>query len=211
MKIEKVFLATGNPKKRREIEAIVQPLGVRVTTEEEVGGVGEVVEDGDTFEANAIKKARASARRTGIPSLADDSGLEVDALRGAPGVRSARYAGEGATDADNNRKLLDALKDVPDDKRTAAFRCVIAFALPAGKVDARIAFTAEGTCKGRILRASRGCNGFGYDPLFYYEPLGKTFAELPMDEKAKVSHRGKALAEFAERFQELLKRNRRER
>ena len=204
VKIERLFLATGNPKKRREIEAILAPLGVAVLTEKEVGPIGEVVEDGDTFEANAIKKACQSVQRTALVSLADDSGLEVDALGGAPGVHSSRYAGADAGDPDNIRKLLAAMREVPDGERSARFRCVIALAAPGGQGQANVLFTAEGRVKGRILREGRGTNGFGYDPVFFHEPSDCTFAELSMDDKAKVSHRGRALAQFARRLRALV-------
>jgi len=204
MEIEKIFLATANPKKRREIEEILGPLGVRVVTEEDVGAIGEVVEDGDTFEANAIKKACEGARRTGVASLADDSGLEVDALGGAPGVYSSRYAGKGAGDAERIGKLLDAMKDVPGGERSARFRCAIALAAPDGQGDAKVLLTAEGRVEGQILREERGENGFGYDPVFFHEPSGCTFAELSMEQKAAVSHRGTALSEFTKRLRALM-------
>ena len=205
MKLDKLFLATGNRNKRREIEALVRPLGIKVITLDEVGDIGEPVEDGDTFEANACKKALYGASKTGLCCLADDSGLEVDALGGAPGVLSARYAGRNATDEANNRKLLAALEDVPDEKRTARFRCVMALAAPLGDSGARIVFTTEGAVGGRILREARGANGFGYDPLFFHPPSGAAFAELSMEAKSKVSHRGKALARFAARLQEMIR------
>lgn len=199
-----MFLATGNPNKRREIKGILAPLDVTVLTEEDVGPIGDVVEDGDTFEANAVKKALAGAQRTGMVSLADDSGLEVDALDGAPGVHSSRYAGENAGDSENILKLLASMKEVPDGRRSACFRCVIALATPEGEGDAKVLFTAEGRVEGRILREERGRNGFGYDPVFFHEPSGCTFAELSMEQKAKVSHRGRALAEFARRLRALM-------
>ena len=205
MRIDRLFLATGNPNKRREIEALVRPLGIAVVTLSDVGDIGEVIEDGDTFEANACKKALYGAAKTGLWCLADDSGLEVDALDGAPGVYSARYAGEDADDEANNRKLLDALKDVPDEKRTARFKCVIALAAPEGEGGARVVFTTEGAVEGRILREERGANGFGYDPLFFHPPSGVAFAELSMEEKSKVSHRGKALAAFVARLRDVMR------
>jgi XTP/dITP diphosphohydrolase len=149
----------------------------------------EVVEDKDTFRENAEKKAREIATALGMPALADDSGLEVDALGGAPGVFSARYAGPGASDASNNEKLLQALEDVPDAKRTARFRCVVAFADPSGTI-----LFGDGTCEGTILRAPRGSGGFGYDPLFYSTELGATFAELGIGPKNHLSHRARAIA-----------------
>ena len=204
MQIDKLLLATGNPNKRREIEPLVRPLGIAVVTLADVGDIGEVVEDGDTFEANACKKALYGAAKTGLWCLADDSGLEVDALDGAPGVYSARYAGEDADDEANNRKLLDALADVPEDERAARFRCAIALAAPEGGGGACVVFTTEGAVEGRILREERGANGFGYDPLFFHPPSGVAFAELSMEEKSKVSHRGKALAAFVGRLRDMM-------
>jgi XTP/dITP diphosphohydrolase len=147
-------------------------------------------ETGLTYEDNARLKACAAARQAGALALADDSGLEVDALDGAPGPRSARYGGSGLDDAARCRLLLEALRDVPDNRRTARFRCVVAVAGPDSP-DVRV---VEGVAEGVILRAPRGANGFGYDPLFYYPPLGRTFAELTETEKAAVSHRARAMA-----------------
>ena len=205
MQIDKLLLATGNPNKRREIEPLVRPLGIAVVTFDEVGDIGEVIEDGDTFQANASKKALYGASKTGLWCLADDSGIEVDALDGAPGVLSARYAGENATDEANNRKLLAAMADVPAETRTARFRCVMALAAPLGDGGARVVFTTEGAVEGRLLREPRGANGFGYDPLFFHPASGAAFAELSMAAKSKVSHRGKALAAFAERLQDMIR------
>lgn len=182
-----LILATGNPGKRREI---AQMLGasVAIKTLIDMPDAPEIVEDGDTFEANAIKKARILSQHAGRPALADDSGLEVDALNGAPGVYSARFAGPNATDAANNAKLLSLLSDIPDVRRTARFRCAMAIALPNGQVQ-----TASGAWEGRILHAPRGTNGFGYDPLFFVPECGLTAAELPAEEKNRRSHRGSAL------------------
>lgn len=182
-----LVVATKNPGKLREIREI---LGSEVTllSLADFPDVGEIVEDGSTFEANAIKKALAVATHTGHVSLADDSGLEVDALDGAPGVYSARFAGEKATDEQNNRKLLRLLENTPDEQRTARFRCAIAVGGPEGSVQ-----TAEGTAEGRILRSPQGTGGFGYDPLFLVSGERRTFAELPAEEKNRLSHRGKAL------------------
>lgn len=170
-------VATKNPGKLREIREILGSEA-RLLSLADFPDVGDIVEDGRTFEANAIKKALAVASQTGHVSLADDSGLEVDALDGAPGVYSARFAGEKATDEQNNRKLLRLLEDVPDAQRTARFRCVIAVGAPDGSVQ-----TAEGTAEGRILHSPRGTGGFGYDPLFLVSGLRRTFAELPSEEK----------------------------
>ena len=148
----------------------------------------EVIEDGNTFEANAIKKAREIAKYTGLPALADDSGLVVDALNGAPGVYSARYAGEDATDKTNNDKLIENLRGIPESHRTAHFCCAMALATPHGRVQ-----TTEAIWKGRILTTPRGENGFGYDPLFFISTHNCTSAELSSDEKNRLSHRGQAL------------------
>jgi XTP/dITP diphosphohydrolase len=161
------------------------------------GPIPPVVEDGDTFDDNAYKKASFTARVLGYPALADDSGLMVAALDGAPGVHSARYAGEGANDADRCRKLLGALEGVTD--RRAAFECVISIAVPTGP-----ALTYDGRCEGEILAAPVGQNGFGFDPIFYYAPLKKSFAQLSREEKSKVSHRGRALAEICAEFDKIL-------
>lgn len=182
-----LVVATKNPGKLREIREILGSE-VRLLSLTDFPGVGDIAEDGRTFEANAIKKALAVANHTGHVSLADDSGLEVDALDGAPGVYSARFAGEEATDEQNNVKLLQLLEDIPDEQRTAHFRCVIAVCAPDGSVE-----TAEGKAEGRILQCPRGTGGFGYDPLFLVSGLRRTFAELPPAEKNRLSHRGKAL------------------
>ncbi|MDK2889350.1 MAG: XTP/dITP diphosphohydrolase [Thermoanaerobacter sp.] len=185
----KLVLATRNPGKVRELSQLLSPLGYEVLSLEHFPGVPEVVENGATFRDNAVKKATAVARHTGQLALADDSGLEVDYLGGAPGVHSARFAGEGHDDRANNEKLLRLLAGVPPEKRTARFRCVVAVATPEGKV-----FTTEGTCEGVIAEEPRGEGGFGYDPLFYVPSCGKTFAELDPEVKNRISHRGRALA-----------------
>jgi XTP/dITP diphosphohydrolase len=185
----KLVLATRNPGKVRELSQLLSPLGYEVLSLEHFPGVPEVVEDGATFRDNAVKKATAVARHTGQLALADDSGLEVDYLGGAPGVHSARFAGEGHDDRANNEKLLRLLAGVPPEKRTARFRCVVAVATPEGKV-----LTTEGTCEGIIAEEPRGEGGFGYDPLFYVPSCGKTFAELEPEVKNRISHRGRALA-----------------
>ena len=156
-----------------------------------------MIEDGETFDDNAYKKAAFTARVLGYPALADDSGLCVAALDGAPGVYSARYAGEEATDADNVAKLLDAMEDKED--RKASFQCVISIAVPTGA-----ALTYEGRCDGILTREPAGDNGFGYDPLFFFPEFDKTFAQLSMEEKAKVSHRGKALKEVTREMDKIL-------
>jgi XTP/dITP diphosphohydrolase len=184
----KIAFASGNAHKVAEIAALLGPHDFEVAPLRLT-----VDEDAPTFAGNAEKKARAALAATGLPSLADDSGLEVDALDGAPGVRSARYAGDGHDDAANNRKLLAALAEVPDERRTARFRCALCFAAPDGSVLVR-----EGTCEGAIARAPRGTGGFGYDPLFLVAGTPFTMAELSADEKNRVSHRARAMALMAE-------------
>jgi len=183
----KLLFATRNRGKLRELAQLIAPHGWTALSLDDAT-VPPVDEDADTFAGNAEKKARAAFAATGIPSLADDSGLEVDALDGAPGVRSARYSGDH-DDAANNAALLAALDGVPDARRTARFRCALAFVDGAGP--ARV---ASGTCEGRIAHAPRGSGGFGYDPLFLVDGAGgRTMAELAPDEKNAVSHRGRAL------------------
>jgi len=195
----KVVLATRNRGKLREIAPLLDGLGLELCTIDDVAPTAELREDADTFEENALAKARQAAAATGLPAVADDSGLEVDALAGAPGVRSARYAGPGADDARNNAKLLEALRDVPAGARGARFRCVAAFVDPArGREVAR-----AGVCEGEILGAPRGEGGFGYDPLFLLPGRGVTMAELPLDEKNRLSHRAAAFRALAAALAEL--------
>lgn len=192
-----IVLATRNRGKIRELKRFLADFPVEIKSLEDFGPIPPVVEDGETFEDNAVKKARHTARVLGLPAIADDSGLEVAALQGAPGVRSARYAGETAADQENNLKLLDALKGV--ENRNARFVCVLAIAVPRGP-----ALIYEGACDGQVALKMKGNNGFGYDPIFYYPPLGRTFAELSGEEKNMVSHRGKALAELHGEFNKVL-------
>ncbi len=188
----KAVLATGNAGKQRELAALLAPLGMQVILQTTLG-ITSADETGDTFEANALLKARHAAREAKLPALADDSGLEVDALQGRPGVWSARYAGLDATDAANNAKLLAELAGVPADRRTARYRCVIAFVRNADDPQPLI---AHGAWEGRIGEAPQGTGGFGYDPLFW--PLGQAVTAAQMEPAAKnaVSHRGLALAEL---------------
>lgn len=184
----KLLIATNNPGKIEEYERLLVSLPVTVTFPAQEGLVLEVEETGDTFEDNAKLKALAFAQASRTLSLADDSGLEVDALDGAPGVHSARYGGPGATDEDRYRKLLAALTSVPEGQRSARFRCVIALARPDGTVA-----TADGTCEGKIGAVPRGEHGFGYDPVFVVEGFrGQTMAELAPDIKNQISHRARA-------------------
>jgi XTP/dITP diphosphohydrolase len=199
-----LVLATNNAHKLRELRAILSglPLDV-VPTSAVLKEPFHVVEDGATFEENALKKARAVAAQTMLLTLADDSGLEVDALGGRPGVRSARFAHEKATDAENNAALLKALQEVDDAHRTARFRCVLAVVDPwAPKQDPIL---AEGTCEGVIAREGRGGGGFGYDPLFLVTERDlRTMAELSDDEKNQVSHRGRATAALLPKLRDLV-------
>ena len=192
----KVILASKNAHKLEELSVILGQLGFEIALESEYGLDIEVEETGTTFEENSLLKAEAVMKASGLPVLADDSGLMVDALHGAPGVYSARY-GHKNSDAERVEYLLENMKNVPDEKRTAKFVCVITCLWPDGR---KIA--ARGECPGRILHEVHGSNGFGYDPVFYVPEKGKTFAELAGDEKNALSHRGLALAEFARRYRE---------
>lgn len=199
-----IVLATGNPGKARELKSLLRGVAARFETLRDHPGVVLPPEGDGSYRENALAKARAVHAAIGLPALGDDSGLDVDALGGAPGVRSARFAGEGASDAANNERLLDALRGVPPERRTARFRCVLALAgVPgpsgagaaagvAGPPDGEI--VAEGACKGRIVEAPRGIQGFGYDPLFQPEGESRTYAELPPDAKDSISHRARAAA-----------------
>jgi XTP/dITP diphosphohydrolase len=189
--VKRLVFASGNRHKVAEIAAMLAPRGWAVEPLTLT-----VEEDAATFAGNAEKKARAALAATGLPSLADDSGLEVDALGGAPGVLSARYAGEPCDDAANNAKLLAALDGVPDARRTARFRCALVFVDGAG---ARL--EADGACEGRIGHAARGSGGFGYDPLFILDGDGRTMAELTPEEKNRVSHRARALGKLVAALQ----------
>jgi XTP/dITP diphosphohydrolase len=190
-----IILATRNPGKLREIRTILSDVAVDIEGPDGLPGIGpvpEIEETGATLEENALIKARTVFRITGIPSISDDSGLEVDALGGAPGVISARYAGENVTYDDNNRKLLDALSGTPEGRRTAHFRCVAAYAGPGAE------HSVEGRCEGRIGGAARGAGGFGYDPLFIPDGYDRTFAELPVNVKNAISHRSAAFLRMGE-------------
>ena len=190
-----VVLATRNAGKIKELNALLSNLGVTVVGLADFPAIGDIPETGDTFLENARLKALAVCQATGLISLADDSGLCVDALSGAPGVRSARYAGEDATDAANNAKLLAALAHVPPADRTCRFVSVVVAAAPDGRE-----LTAEGAWEGRVATSPAGAGGFGYDPLFFDPTAGKTAAELTAAEKNARSHRGKALAGLIEQW-----------
>lgn len=196
-----LVLATRNSGKVAEFRAGLADLEFTILSLSDFPACPEVVEDGTTFAANALKKARAAFAYTGFPSLADDSGLEVDALGGAPGVESHRFAGPAGDDAANNAKLLALLSGVPEAQRSARFRAVLALVWGPGKE-----LTVEGTCEGRILAAPRGAGGFGYDPLFYLPERGLTLAELPVTEKNAVSHRGEAIRRLRIALAGLLER-----
>ena len=198
LKLERpLVLATGNEGKIIEIRKMLSPFSVAIKSLKDFGPIPPVVEDGDTFEENAYKKAHFTAKVLGFPALADDSGLTVEALEGAPGVHSARYAGENASDRERILKLLKAMEGMED--RRAAFVCLIAIAVPRGP-----ALIYEGRCEGVLTHEPKGENGFGYDPLFYYPPLKRTFAQLSTEEKNRVSHRGKALAEVKAEFPKIM-------
>ena len=196
--IEEILLATRNPDKVRELTALLGDLEICIRTLAEFPAAPDVEEDGTTCEANALKKAGETASATGIPSVADDTGLEVDALDGRPGVFAARYAGDGATYEDNCRKLLRELDGVPLERRTARFVTVAALALPEGHTQ-----VATGTLVGVIAEECSGSQGFGYDPVFFVQELGRTLAELTAEEKNRISHRAKAFRSMADILRSL--------
>lgn len=186
----RIVLATGNAHKVREFQQILEPLGIEVMTPDTVGGLPDVVEDADTFAGNALKKAESACAHTGLPALADDSGIEAHALGGRPGVYSARYAGPACDDEANNRKLCEELTAHAD--KHVQYRCVIAYVTPDGTRE-----TWDGTFVGEHTDQPRGAGGFGYDPYVFLPELGKTVAELSAEEKHARSHRGQALRSFA--------------
>ena len=192
-----LVLATGNPGKTAEIRDLLNDFPINIKNLDDFGPIPPVVEDGETFDENAYKKSSFVSKILGYPALADDSGLVVDSLDGAPGVYSARYAGENATDAQRYTKLLEEMKG--QSNRKAAFECVLSLAVPTGA-----ALTYEARCEGVIAEEPAGDGGFGYDPVFYYPPFKKTFGQLSREEKSRVSHRGKALKEFKDEFDKVL-------
>ena len=194
----RIVLASGNAGKCREFQQVLQPLGVELTLQKSLG-ITDADETGLTFVENAIIKARHAAQLSGMAALADDSGLEVDALHGAPGIYSARFSGANATDEGNNEKLLQLLKDVPPQQRTARFHCVLVLMRHAADPTPLI---CHGSWNGRIIDAPRGDNGFGYDPLFFVEALNATAAQLPPETKNRVSHRGQALTQLLQSLQQ---------
>jgi XTP/dITP diphosphohydrolase len=191
--MKELLVATGNRGKFLEIEALLKDAVERFYSLDDFPGIPKVEEDGATFAENALKKGRAAAVATGKAVIADDSGLEVDILGGRPGVHSARFAGENASDSTNNEKLLQEIAHFPEEQRRADFRCVIALCLPDGSCR-----TFTGSLEGSIILEARGDGGFGYDPHFLVPEYGKTLAELPLDVKNAISHRGKALAALKE-------------
>jgi XTP/dITP diphosphohydrolase len=195
---DKILIATTNQGKMKEIRNLVKGLPAVFLSLSEVPDVPEIFEDGTTFEENALKKARAISQSTGMVTLADDSGLCVDALDGRPGVLSARYAGENASDEEKYLRILEEMQNIPDSERSARFECALALVIPDGE---EVIF--RGVCEGRITRAPRGSSGFGYDPIFYFEEAGCTFAEMDRESKNQVSHRGRALREFAKFLRRL--------
>ena len=196
--IRELVLATRNRHKGEELAALLGDPGITIRTLDEFPDAPEVVEDGDTCEANAIKKARTIAGFTGLPAVADDTGLEVDALDGRPGIYAARYAGDDATYEDNCRKLLQELTGVPCERRTARFLTVAAIALPSGEMR-----VVQGMLEGKIADEASGTLGFGYDPLFLIPELGKTLAELSADQKNAISHRAKAFTQAKALLREM--------
>ncbi len=193
----KVILASKNQHKLTELSAILSQLGFEIALESEYGLDIDVEETGTTFEENSFLKADAVMKASGLPVLADDSGLMVDALDGAPGVYSARY-GRKASDKERTAYLLENMKDVPEERRGAKFVCVITCLFPDGRK-----IVARGECPGVIARAPHGENGFGYDPVFYLPELGMTYAELPSEQKNAISHRARALQDFCRKYQEV--------
>jgi len=187
-----IILATHNRGKMKEMSSILAHLPVTLLTLADFPQIGEIPETGETLKENAFIKAETVHQKTGLPALADDTGLEVDALDGAPGVHSSRYDGETATFEDNCRKMMQEMDGIPAEERTARFHTVIAFVSDSGNE------WTEGMVEGRILEKKQGDGGFGYDPLFYYPPLKKTFAELNSEQKNNISHRGKALRNFCQ-------------
>lgn len=188
----RVVIATGNPGKVAEMRDVLAERGIEVLSAAEAGVTAFPPEEGSTYDDNAFLKAAHVAKKTGLPALADDSGLEVDALGGAPGLHSARFGGEGLSDGERTAHLLARLRRVPDAERTARFVSVLMLATPRGEVR-----RFEGTCPGRILQGPRGDGGFGYDPVFWSDDLGKAFGVCSREEKRSVSHRGRAMQAFA--------------
>lgn len=198
--MKKIIVATKNKGKLKEIKQLLSDMDFEILSMNEAGIDIEIEETGNTFEENAMIKAKALQNLSGAIVIADDSGLEVDFLDGAPGIYSARYSGEYATDDKNNEKLLEALKDVPDEKRTGRFVCTIAVVLENSE-----SFFVRETIEGVIGHDLKGENGFGYDPLFYLPQYNRTMAEISAEEKNRISHRGKALNKMADKLKKIYK------
>ena len=198
-KPEKIIFATGNEDKMKEIRMILKDVGIPIESLKDAGVEADIVEDGKTFEENAIIKAKAVMEMTGCITLADDSGLEVDYINKEPGIYSARYLGRDTSYEEKNQNIIDRLKDAKGDERSARFVCVIAAALPDGRI-----LTARGTIEGVIGYEAKGHNGFGYDPILYVPEYGMTTGEMTMEDKNKISHRGKALTEIRRKLKEIL-------
>lgn len=196
--MNRIVLATKNKGKIKEMHELLAPMNIEVLSLADFSPVDDAEENGATFAENAMLKARYYFSHTGTPCLADDSGLEVDALDGRPGVYSARYSGEDATDASNNAKVLQEMTGVEQEKRTARFRCAMAL------VGDGIELTTDGTCEGVLLTEERGNGGFGYDPLFYVPAFERTLAEMSSDEKNSISHRGSAVRKMADLIAEMM-------
>jgi XTP/dITP diphosphohydrolase len=194
----KVVLATHNKDKRKEILPLLKPMGFEVLTLDKFPEIGDIIEDGSTLTENALIKARTVNQITGLPTIADDTGLEVDALKGRPGIYSARFAGEGCRYSDNVNKLISEMNNIPENKRTARFRTVTVF------TDGKQELIAEGTVEGFITQKIKGVGGFGYDPVFYIPKSGKTFAEMTLDEKKEISHRGRAFRNMGRIIEQYL-------
>ena len=197
-----LLVGTTNSGKLDEVQGYLKRLPLKILALQSLGKWPTVIEDGATYEENALKKAKTLAEYSGYLTLADDSGLEVDALNGAPGIYSARYGGEEGNDRKNNQKLLAVLKGVPEERRTARFVCVLALCAPNSSRMKE--WTVRESCEGRIALAPKGSNGFGYDPIFFYPPLRMTFGEIDRETKARVSHRGKALEKLARIFPSII-------
>jgi XTP/dITP diphosphohydrolase len=193
------LVASKNQGKVKEMKALLAPLMIEIVSLDETPDAPEVPETGNTFVENAVIKATAYARYYGLPAIADDSGLEVDALNGRPGIYSARFAGERASDDENNRKLMEMMRDFPDGDRGCRYVCAIAVASPE-----RLLWTGEGVCKGRLLREPRGRNGFGYDPYFYLAEFGQTMAELAPATKNRISHRAQAMSKLIDYLDRMI-------
>ncbi len=198
MKIEKIIFATGNENKLKEIRAILNKPDIEIISMREAGITDDIEENGSTFSENSLIKARAVSERTGLPAMADDSGLEVDYLNGEPGIYSARYLGRDTGHDKKNAYILEKLSGVKDEERGARFVCAASLVLPDGRE-----FVRMGVMEGRIAYEAKGSNGFGYDPIFFLPEYGKTSAELSPEEKNRISHRGKALMQIKELIGEL--------